>query len=142
MAHAATAASVQRNTGGPQGISGTAARITALRTTIKSGETIRAADINELTELVNIFLGHYHSYYDLAQIATFGTQDNRGNHDRATYESTKNTSAGSGFPGAVASISQGVTIFASYHNQLADRSRQLKSHLHPFTDEYNRTISV
>jgi|688.fasta_scaffold392454_2 hypothetical protein len=141
MAHSAIAASVQRNTAAPVGIN-INARVSALRTTIKSGETIRAVDINELIALVNIALGHYHSYYDLAQLATFGTQDDRGNHDRATYESTKDTSVSGTLGGTVGAISAGVTITASKHNELANPIRRISSHTHGFTDEYNRTISV
>jgi len=141
MAYAAAAAGVQRNTSAPVGIN-INNRVAALRTTIKSGETIRAVDINELIALVNIALGHYHTHYDLAQLATFGTQDDRGNHDRATYESTKNTSVSAILGGTVGDISAGVLITALKHNELAAPIRRISSHTHGFTDEYNRTISV
>ena len=141
MAHSAVATGVQRNTSAPVGIN-INARVAALRTNIQPNKIIFAGDINELIALVNIALGHYHTNYDLAQIATFGTQDNRGNHDRATYETTRNTSVSGTLGGAVGSVSAGILITASKHNELANGSRRISSHTHGFTDEYNRNISA
>jgi len=125
-----------RNTSGAH--SGTtlinlAGGISRLRGAIQRGKVIFAADINELTLLVNTMMGHHHPYWDVQQVPSFGNTGNR-----TQYDSYKNTSSGvAGYGTAqLGDISRGGVITASTHNGLANHTRRLSSHYHTFSDDY------
>ncbi len=74
-------------------------------------------------------IGHYHTYTDRYQEATFGN-----NGDRNLYEESKSTAAPSGVTGSIGSIGAGDVVLASKHNELSTNSRVLQGHLHSIDD--------
>ena len=106
-----------------------AAEIASLRAAIDVGNTIFANDINRVATLINNMNGHYHTYDDAYQLATYG---NTG--DRSNYYEDKNT----GTPDAVINLTTdtavNTSITATRHNQLATAINTLKSHYHEIND--------
>lgn len=100
--------------------------IAGLRNNIQSGNNINASDITSLINLINSWLGHYHTYDDAYQLATFGNNGDRGNY----YEDKNTASIGGSIPG----ISQGDTIFADKHNDMRNKINTLGNHNHTIDD--------
>jgi hypothetical protein len=101
--------------------------VTTLRAAIASTNTIRAADINNLITLINNWVGHYHTYDDYYQLATYG---NTG--DRANYIQDRNTT--STFGAAVASVEVNNLVEVATHNTMVSRVTQMSSHSHGIFD--------
>ena len=99
--------------------------ITTLRTNIQAGKLIRAADMDSLGALINNMLGHYHTYDDAYQLATYGNNGNRNN-----YYEDKNTDP---LGGSVSASHSGTITIASY-NEKAQKIRALQSHSHTIND--------
>jgi hypothetical protein len=104
-----------------------AATITTLRANIAQGKDIRAVDINSLATLINNCLGHYHTYSDSYQLATYGN-----NGDRTNYSETK-ASAATGITAAVAVVANTDITFGK-HNSLRDAVNSLRTHAHSISD--------
>ena len=100
--------------------------ISGLRNNIQAGNTINSSDINSLIGLINGWLGHYHTYDDAYQLATYGNNGDRNNY----YEDKSAASIG----GSVTSITSGETISADKHNSMRDNVAALASHTHSIND--------
>jgi hypothetical protein len=100
--------------------------ISSLRSTVTSNATITASDVNNLISLINNWLGHYHTYDDAYQLATYGN-----NGDRNNYYVDKNSAT---VGGGVGGISAGDSIFASKHNEMRNSVASLASHTHSIDD--------
>lgn len=106
--------------------SGTIATVIAtLRTNIQSGKVIKATDMNSLGQLINNMLGHYHTYDDAYQLATYGN-----NGDRNNYYEDKNSDP----VGGSVSTSHSGKITAANHNEKTERIRALQNHSHNIND--------
>ena len=106
-----------------------AAEIASLRGSVASGETIRATDLNRIGTLINNMNGHYHTYDDAYQLATFG---NTG--DRTDYFEDKNTNSIDQVITAPTNTASDTTITASRHNELKDAINILAYHSHGIDD--------
>jgi len=106
-----------------------AGNIANLRNFIASGQPITAANINGVRSLLTNALGHYHTYDDAYQLATFGN-----NGDRNNYYVDKNTGGPAFRPGDLGLVSIGSTITASDHNVMRDAAEFLRSHYHQIDD--------
>jgi hypothetical protein len=126
-----TAKSIAWPTGGVD----QAAELTSLRTAISSGNTIFANDLNRIGTLINNMNGHYHTYDDVRQIATFG---NAG--DRATYILDKNTNSIDSVTAAPTNTVADTSITASRHNELKDAINNLRSHSHGIFDNVGSVL--
>jgi hypothetical protein len=111
------------------GSDGQAAEISSLRTAIASGQTIYANDLNRIGTMINNMNGHYHTYTDQYQAATFG---NTG--DRATYTESKNTSSIDGIQTVATNTAVGASITAARHNELQSSICTLFNHNHQIDD--------
>ena len=111
------------------GSSTQAGEITSLRGTVATGQTVRAQDLNRIATLINNMNGHYHSYSDQYQAATYG---NTG--DRGTYSETKNTNNIDGVVTAPTNTTAGATITASRHQELRTSVNTLYNHVHGIAD--------
>jgi len=108
--------------------------ITTLRNNIAVGNTINASDINSLINLTNAWQGHFHTYDDAYQLATYGNNGDRGN-----YYEDKNTGAiqPNGLsqlympPSTVASAGEITTLT---HNELRGAIRGFGNHSHYIAD--------
>lgn len=105
-----------------------------LRSNINPGQIIYQSYMQTLINLVNAAAGHYHTYDDLYQTASYGN-----NGDRATYIRDTNTGAAWGLPAqataySVAAVTTTTTITASTHNQLAQNIRIYGYHNHSIDD--------
>ena len=100
--------------------------IAVLRTNIQPGNAINFADITSLINLTNGWLGHFHTYDDAYQLATYG---NTG--DRTDYYEDKNTST---MGGTVEAIVTGDTIAATKLNEMAFWVSLLANHHHDIND--------
>lgn len=100
--------------------------ITGLRNNIVAGNNINATDITSLINLTNSWLGHFHTYDDAWQLATYGNNGDRGN-----YYEDKNTAA---IGGSVSGISAGDVIAAAKHNEMRDAIASLGIHAHSIND--------
>jgi hypothetical protein len=119
--------------------------IAVLRAKMQPGQVIFKSDILLLITLINQFGGHYHTYTDLVQQATFGN-----NGDRNTYQETRNTGSAvyETFPpdqpievsqDIINSISlDGAKIEARHTNASATKVRNLRSHNHVIFDKISR----
>ena len=105
--------------------------ISRLRGVFQSGQLITAADMNELTLLVNTMMGHFHTYWDVQQYAPYGNSG-----DRTLYNSYKRTSSGVNGYGTTQTgyVAAGGVVTAGIHNGLANHIRRLASHQHTFLD--------
>ena len=126
-----TAKSITWSTGGVD----QTAELTSLRTAISSGNTIFANDLNRIGTLINNMNGHYHTYDDVRQIATYG---NTG--DRATYILDKNTNSIDSVTAAPTNTVADTSITASRHNELKDAINNLRSHSHGIFDNVGSVI--
>jgi hypothetical protein len=106
-----------------------AAELASLRTAITAGNTIFANDLNRVATLINNMNGHYHTYDDAYQLATFGNTGDRGN-----YYENKNTSTPDAITSAPTDTASNTTITASRHNELANALNQLRAHYHEIDD--------
>ena len=110
--------------------------ITQMRANINAGAQITAADVNTIIDMTNNMLGHYHTYDDAYQLATYGA--GYGNWpsagDRTNYYEDKSTLRGAGFPTDIARVAVADTITLAKHNELAGASRSIRSHDHDIND--------
>jgi len=119
----------------PDSQTGTAssATITSLRSSMVAGAIITASDMTSLLNMYNSMIGHYHTYTDLYQSATFGN-----NGDRNTYTEVKSTAAAASGASVVQTITSNantsIPIIAATHNALAYNSRILQLHEHSLDD--------
>ena len=104
-------------------------RIAFLRIKINQGNTIFADDINTLATLINNMNGHYHTYDDAWQLATFGNTGDRGN-----YYEDKNTAGPDQILAAPTDTAANSSITATRHNELANAINTLRSHYHEIDD--------
>lgn len=105
------------------------AEIASLRTAVQTGNTIFAADLNRIGTLINNMNGHYHTYTDAYQLATYGN-----NGDRTNYTESKNTNSIDSVTTAPTNTAANTTITASRHNELRVAINNLRSHLHGIDD--------
>jgi hypothetical protein len=103
------------------------APIAGLRGQIAVGQTVDAADINGLINLINGWIGHTHTYDDAYQLATYGD-----NGDRTNYYEDKTTS-NTGLS-TIGGVSAGTTITAAKHNEMKDRCNSMRGHNHSIND--------
>lgn len=108
--------------------------ISLLRSKITTGSIIYGSDIQNLINMVNAALGHYHTYDDLYQIATYGN-----NGDRNTYTRDSNTyrlasSITGGTPSDIGGITTTSSITAAKHNEMAGGTRAYGNHFHSIDD--------
>jgi hypothetical protein len=107
-----------------------AGEIASLRAAIASGQTIYANDLNRIGTLINNMNGHYHTYDDYWQIATFGN-----NGDRTTYgPQDQNTNSIDAVITAPTDTASDTTITASRHNELKTALNVLAYHFHGIDD--------
>lgn len=110
--------------------------IARMRANINAGSEITAADVNTVIDLTNNMLGHYHTYDDAYQLATYGA--GYGNWpsagDRTNYYEDKSTVRGAGFPVNIAKVAVADTITLAKHNELAGASRSIRAHDHDIND--------
>ena len=111
--------------------------IATLRTNIQAGKIIYRSDINAIVALINNMLGHYHTYADYKQAATYGLGygDNPGSGDRTLYTADQNTGTPTNLPGALGAIPAGTTVQAAAINVGLSALRALGSHKHPMVDQ-------
>lgn len=100
--------------------------ITILRTNIQAGNVINFADIEQLINLTNGWLGHFHTYDDAYQLATYGN-----NGDRSNYYEDKNTVT---IGTAMANIAAEDTITATKISELRGNINLLGNHNHDIDD--------
>ena len=106
-----------------------ATEIASLRTAISSGSQIFANDLNRIAILINNMNGHYHSYSDAYQLATYG---NTG--DRTNYTEIKNTGTPDSTTSAPTDTAANTAITASRHNELKDAINNIRNHYHSIDD--------
>ena len=106
-----------------------AGEISSLRTAIASGSTIYANDLNRISTLINNLNGHYHTYDDAYQLATYGNNGDRGN-----YYEDKNTAGPDSITTAPTNTAFNTDITASRHNELKDAVNNIRSHYHQIND--------
>ena len=106
-----------------------AGEISSLRTAIASGSTIYANDLNRISTLINNMNGHYHTYDDAYQLATYGNSGDRGN-----YYEDKNTAGPDSITSSPTDTALNTDITASRHNQLKDAVNNIRSHYHSIND--------
>jgi tagatose-1,6-bisphosphate aldolase non-catalytic subunit AgaZ/GatZ len=102
--------------------------ITTLRNNIQSGNVIRLDDMNSLINLTNSWLGHYHTYDDAYQLATYGN-----NGDRNNYYEDKSTSAVASI-GAIPNVTSTDEVTALIQQYLQQRVGVLRIHSHEIND--------
>jgi hypothetical protein len=106
-----------------------ATEIATLRNAIQAGNTVRASDLNSIATLINNMNGHYHTYDDAYQLATYGN-----NGDRNNYYRDVNTSGPDAATSAPTNTTANTAISASRHNELRDAINQIRSHYHTVDD--------
>jgi hypothetical protein len=106
-----------------------AGEIASLRAAIASGQTIYANDLNRIGTLINNMNGHYHTYDDAYQLATYGN-----NGDRNNYYEDKNTNSIDQVVTAPTDTASNTTITASRHNELQYALNVLAYHVHGIDD--------
>jgi hypothetical protein len=111
--------------------------IATLRANIQAGKIIYRSDINAIVTLINNMLGHYHTYADYKQAATYGAGygDNPGSGDRTLYTADQNTGTPTNFPSALGAVPAGATVSAAAINVGLQAIRALGSHKHPMVDQ-------
>ena len=105
------------------------ATIATLRGNIDVGKPIRASDLTFIKNMVNNANGHYHSYYDVAQSATYGNNGNRN-----TYADTRDSGGVDTTRTVTESVSSGASITTAMHNDLALSINELRNHTHSAYD--------
>lgn len=110
--------------------------IANMRANINAGNTITAADVNTVIEMTNNMLGHYHTYDDAYQLATYGAGYGQwpGAGDRTNYYENKSTNRGVGFPADITKVTADSLITVTKHNELASASRSMRGHDHDIND--------
>ena len=106
-----------------------AGEISSLRDAMSTGNTIFASHINRVATLINNMNGHYHTYDDAYQLATYGN-----NGDRNNYYEDKNTNSIDQAVSAPTDTTSDTTITASRHNQLVTAINILAYHYHGIDD--------
>jgi hypothetical protein len=106
-----------------------AGEISSLRAAIASGSRIYANDLNRISTLINNLNGHYHTYDDAYQLATYGNTGDRGN-----YYEDKNTAGPDSITAAPTNTTADTSITASRHNELKDAVNNIRSHFHQIND--------
>lgn len=106
-----------------------AGEIASLRAAIQSGNVVYANDLNRIAILINNMNGHYHTYDDAYQLATYGNNGNRNNYYRDT-----NTNSIDAVTAAPTNTASNTTITASRHNELANATNQIRLHYHGIDD--------
>jgi hypothetical protein len=106
-----------------------AGEIASLRGSISSGEVVRATDLNRIGTLINNMNGHYHTYDDAWQLATFGNTGDRNN-----YIEDKNTNSIDAATTAPVNTAADASITASRHNELRDAINTIAWHIHGIDD--------
>ena len=106
-----------------------AAELTSLRTAIQSGNTIFANDLNRVGTLINNMNGHYHTYDDAYQLATYGNTGDRNN-----YYIDKTTGGPDATTTAPTDTAANTAITASRHNELRNAINELRYHNHSIDD--------
>ena len=105
------------------------AEIASLRSAVAVGNTIFANDLNRIATLINNMNGHYHTYDDASQLATFGNNGDRNNYFRLTYTNSINAVIS-----APTNTTSDTTITASRHNELRAAINELREHFHGIDD--------
>jgi hypothetical protein len=113
----------------PNGGVDQAAELASLRTAIQSGNTIFANDLNRVATLINNMNGHYHTYDDAKQLATYG---NTG--DRTNYIVTISTGVSQDTTSAPTNTAANTAITAARHNELKDAINNIRNHNHELGD--------
>jgi hypothetical protein len=114
----------------PMGVSGNhTAELASLRVAVASDQIIYANDLNRIGAMINNMNGHYHTYTDLYQNATFGN-----NGDRSAYTESKNTAGPDHIVAAPTNTAANTTITASRHNELKDSINAIRYHYHEIND--------
>ena len=106
-----------------------AGEIASLRSAIQSGNVVYANDLNRIANLINNMNGHYHTYDDAYQLATYGNNGDRNNYYRDT--NTNSIDASLTAPNTTAS---NTNITASRHNELRNAINELRVHYHGIDD--------
>lgn len=106
-----------------------AAELASLRTAIQSGNTIFANDLNRVATLINNMNGHYHTYDDAKQLATYG---NTG--DRTNYIVAISTGVAQDTTSAPTNTAVNTAITAARHNELKDAINNIRNHNHEIGD--------
>lgn len=107
-----------------------AGEIASLRAAIQSGNTIYANDLNRIGTLINNMNGHYHTYDDAYQLATYGNNGDRNNY----YRDTNTNGLDSGPTSAPTNTASDTLITASRHNELRDAINVIAWHSHGVDD--------
>jgi hypothetical protein len=125
-------ATTERNSKGTffTGSAGLGGEIASLRGSVTSDSLIYASDINRIATLINNLNGHYHSYDDAYQLATYGNTGDR--TDYYLYDVT--TSAPDAVQTVGTSTAADTLIEATRHNELANAINELKQHFHTIDD--------
>jgi hypothetical protein len=105
------------------------AELASLRTAIQSGNTIFANDLNRVATLINNMNGHYHTYDDAKQLATYG---NTG--DRTNYVVAISTGVAQDTTSAPTNTAANTAITAARHNELKDAINNIRNHNHEIGD--------
>lgn len=112
--------------------------ITTLRTNIQAGNTVTYSDISTLAGMMYNWLGHYHTYDDAYQLATYGNNGDRNNYyEDKSSGSVNNGTSTSNWPSAQTGkfpSGIGATITAEYHNAMKADTAALASHSHQIDD--------
>jgi len=116
-------------TGGPNWQAGTPSPNTGA---FYSGNRINASDINSICNAINQFASHYHSWTDIEQEATFGS-----NGDRNTYSVANNTN-GPAQSISIGTASSGQQISAAGVNAAISVLNTIAGHTHYENDNTTR----
>lgn len=108
--------------------------ITTLKNAIGVGKTIYANDMNEIARLINLMNGHYHSYDDAYQLATYGNTGDRTNYIATRFTELADVTTN---PNNAGLSTAGTEINAARHNALADAVNVIKTHNHEIVDRYS-----
>lgn len=106
-----------------------AGEIASLRAAIQSGNVVYANDLNRIANLINNMNGHYHTYDDAYQLATYGNNGDRNNYYRDT-----NTNSIDSYITAPNTTASNTNITASRHNELRNAINDLRLHYHGIDD--------
>jgi hypothetical protein len=125
-------ATTERNSKGTffTGSAGLGGEIASLRGSVTSDSLIYASDINRIATLINNLNGHYHSYDDAYQLATYGNTGDRTDY----YQYDVTTSAPDAVQTVGTSTAADTLIEATRHNELANAINELKQHFHTIDD--------
>lgn len=108
--------------------------IGVLRNNIKANAVITYSDLQTLINLINNAIGHYHTYDDAYQLATYGNNGDRNNYYRDTSTYTAYSVSGQGGMSGIGGVSTSTTITAAKHNEMAYNMRVYGYHTHQIDD--------